>query len=147
VAYGGNTTTKMPTSWTGPVPVPEPYSEPFWQSLRDHALAFQHCDACDQWIFPPLPQCPRCSESHPAYRAASGRGHVYSYTIVEREFGAGVVVPYAVGYVETEEALRVAAFFVDCPFDEIAIGMPVRVDYADYPEQELSLLLFRPENT
>jgi uncharacterized protein len=137
--------TTMPESLTGPVAVPEPESEPFWQSLRDLALTFQRCDACDRWIHPPLPKCPRCRDRALWYRAASGHGRVFSYTIVRRDFGSGVAVPFATGYVETAEGLRVAAFLVECPLEEIAIGMPVAVDYADYPEQDLTVLLFRSE--
>jgi uncharacterized OB-fold protein len=141
----GGAVTTMPTTWTGPVPVAEPESEPFWQSLRNHALAFQRCDGCRRWIHPPLPLCPRCASDELSYRPASGRGQVFSYTVVRRHFGAGVDVPYAAGYVETDEGLRVAAYFVGCPVDEVDIGMRVRADYADYPDQELTLLLFRPE--
>jgi hypothetical protein len=141
----GLSVTTMPASWTGPVPVPEPESEPFWQSLRDHALAFQRCDSCSQWIHPPLPSCPRCGGSDLSWRQASGRGAVFSHTIVRRDFGAGVAVPYAAGYVQTEEGPRVAAYFVECGVDDVEIGMPVQAAYADYPEHDLSLLVFRPE--
>jgi uncharacterized protein len=139
-------TTIMPARWTGPVPVPEPEGEGFWESLRDHALAFQRCDVCEQWIHPPLPLCPNCATaSELSYHRTSGRGVVFSHTIVRREFGAGIDVPYAVGYVETAEGARVAAYFVGCPVDKVHIGMRVQADYADYPDQNLTLLLFRPE--
>lgn len=138
--------TTMPDAWTGPVPVPEPESEEFWQSLRTHVLAFQRCEECDQWIHPPLPLCAKCQRSELAYQPSSGRGEVFSCTVVRREFGAGVDVPYAVGYVQTDEGPRVAAYFVGCPVDDVQIGMRVRADFADYPDQDLTLLLFRPEH-
>lgn len=146
MAQPAGTTTMMPSTWAGPVPVPEPESEPFWQSLREHALAFQRCGPCDRWIHPPLPCCPRCTAPL-MYRRASGRGSVFGFTVVRRDFGAGIEVPYAAGYVETDEGLRVAAYFVGGPLDGLSIGMRVRADYADYPDQGLTLLLFRPEET
>ena len=45
----------------------------------------------------------------------------------------------------TDEGVRVAAYFVGCPLDDLDIGMRVQADYADYPEQDLTVLLFRPE--
>lgn len=67
-----------------------------------------------------------------AAEQVSGRGTIYTYTIAHHG-AAGIAVPFALVLVELEEQkdLRVLANLVDCPLEEIRIGMPVDVTFED----------------
>jgi uncharacterized OB-fold protein len=75
---------------------------------------------------------------------AAGTGTLYTYSIVyandlpsfrER-------VPYVVAIVDLDEGPRMETNIVDCPFDELHVGMRLTVTFAD--EGELVLPRFRP---
>jgi hypothetical protein len=53
---------------------------------------------------------------------ASGRGTVYSYSIMRR-----APVPYAIAYVTLEEGVTMLTNIVDCDLDAIRIGQAVTV--------------------
>lgn len=50
----------------------------------------------------------------------SRRGKLYSYSLIQGGAPAGFQVPYAVGYVDLPEGIRLFCQLVDCePYDEI----------------------------
>jgi uncharacterized OB-fold protein len=53
---------------------------------------------------------------------ASGRGVVYSYSVMRR-----VPVPYALAYVTLDEGVTMMTNIVDCDLDAIRIGQRVRL--------------------
>ena len=53
---------------------------------------------------------------------ASGRGAVYSYSVMRR-----VPVPYALAYVTLDEGVTMMTNIVDCDLDAIRIGQRVRL--------------------
>ncbi len=55
-------------------------------------------------------------------RRPSGRGTIYSYSVMRR-----APVPYAIAYVTLEEGVTMMTNIVDCDFDALRIGQPVRV--------------------
>ena len=57
---------------------------------------------------------------------------MYSYTIAHREV-PGREVPFALVLVELEEqkGLRVLANLLDCPIDEVRVGLPVEVTFEE----------------
>ena len=44
----------------------------------------ESCTACANWIFYPREQCPVCFSQKLAWAPVSGRGRVYTYTIVHQ---------------------------------------------------------------
>jgi uncharacterized OB-fold protein len=75
---------------------------------------------------------------------ASGRGEVYSYTLVGREFTPGVPPPYLAAYVDLVEqpALRVVSALVNVRASAVRIGMLVRVVFHDVGS--VTLAYFEP---
>jgi uncharacterized OB-fold protein len=133
-AFSGDPELGLPAlPWTGPVPVPELDTEPYWAGLREHRLLILRCDECGCWIHPPVAGCPRCLSASVSAHEASGRGSVYSYTLVGREFAPGVPPPYAAAYVDLVEqpALRVVTALVNVRASAVRIGMGVRVVFHD----------------
>jgi uncharacterized protein len=95
---------------------------------KDHdALELQYCPNCEKYIFYPRELCPYCLEAKPQWKKASGRGEIYSYTVVRKsalkEFDRKV--PYIYAIVELDEGVRIPTTIVGCPIDEVKIGMPV----------------------
>jgi uncharacterized OB-fold protein len=76
----------------------------------------------------------------------SGRGAVYSFTIVRRAFHPGFAaeVPYGLALVELPEqtGLRVLSRVVNTPLAALRIGAPVEAVFV--PEGGFGLVLFQP---
>jgi len=133
-------------SYAGPVPVPTPESRAFWEAARRHELVLPCCRACGHCFFFPRAACPQCLSADLEWRRASGRGRVYTFTVVHRgarDFPLGT--PYVLAMVDLEEGPRVMTNLVDVEPDpaKIPFGMPVEVVFADVSEQ-IALPRFRP---
>ena len=75
----------------------------------------------------------------------SGRGTVFSWIVVHQSqhpaFNADT--PYNVSIIELEEGPRLHSHIVDCPNEQIRIGMPVEVVFHRVND-EVTLPKFRP---
>jgi uncharacterized OB-fold protein len=79
--------------------------------------------------------CPKCNSTDAEWAPVSGRGKVYSMTVVQHPtHPAFADVPYAVVIVELEEGMRMVGDVVDAKPEEIYIGMPVTVVFDDVTE-------------
>jgi uncharacterized protein len=93
-----------------------------------YALEGEQCDHCGKFIFPPRDVCPHCGEDARRVRAMSGKGEVYSFTVVhEPPTGYETQAPYAIALVKLEEGPLVTAQLTDVDTAEIKIGMPVEM--------------------
>lgn len=100
-----------------------------WRTRQQrYGLKAEHCEACGKVIYPPRDTCPDCGRQHQTWVNLSGRGEVYSYTIMHHapanfeEF-----VPYPVALIKLEEGPMVTAQLTDISPDEVRIGMPVEM--------------------
>ena len=132
--------------WSGPVPVADIDSAPFWDGLRRHELRILRCGDCRTFVHPPQASCPKCLSLELTPEAVSGRGTVYSFTVVNREFAPGVRPPYVAALVDLEEqdGLRLVTNLVNVSIGEVRVGMPVRVLFCDLDDAGLTLALFEP---
>jgi uncharacterized OB-fold protein len=128
-----------------PLPDVTSANEHFWRGGAEGALRFLHCAACDHFVHPPAPRCPRCLAAGLGVRAVSGRARLASFTINHQPWIPGFDPPYAVAIVELEEQpdLRLTTNLVNCPFEAIRIGMPLRVVFEER-EEGIFLPLFEP---
>jgi uncharacterized OB-fold protein len=105
----------------------------YWQRVGDLGFALPHCDNCGRFHFYPRAACPFCHSERVAPKTASGRGTVYSYSVVYRApspaFAADV--PYVVAIVATDEGPHLLTRIVDVPPEAVRIGMAVRVSSFD----------------
>lgn len=126
--------------WQGPVPAPDIDSQAFWDGLRGHRLLIMRCDDCEYWVHPPLAGCPRCLSPRISPQEVSGRGKLYSYTVVNREFAPGIKPPYIAAFVDLAEqaALRLLTNLVNVRIRDIRMDMPVRVVFHDIGEATLA---------
>ncbi len=86
-----------------------PLHAPFWDALRRHELVVQECAACSRLRFIPSELCPFCHAHDVVWTPVSGRGTVYTYSVVHRAPTPAYQedAPYAIAYVELEEGPRV----------------------------------------
>jgi uncharacterized OB-fold protein len=133
--------------YTKPLPVPDPLTKTYWDSLKAHAMQLQKCGECGKFVFYPRAVCPHCGSRNLAWTPVSGRGKVYGFTISHQKnmpaFGADA--PYAIALIELEEGVRMMTNLVGVEPDpaQIKVGMDVVVQYDDVTDA-ITLPKFRP---
>lgn len=130
---------------TKPVPVPDDISAPFFDGARQGRLMLQHCTGCGQWSFPVRERCPHCFAAKLEWRAASGRGSLYTFTIMHQVMNPGFAssVPYNVAQVDLEEGVRMVSNIVGIDNSRLQPGMALEVVFEDVGES-VSIPKFRP---
>ena len=116
-----------------PLPTPDPGTTRFWEGTRGHKLLLPRCQDCGELHFYPRTLCPHCGSARLDWTEASGRGSVYSYTVVHRPPSAAfkAMVPYVVAVVELEEGPHLMTNIGGCAPENVRIGMPVVVAWDD----------------
>ena len=128
-----------------PVPVVQPWARPFWEAARRHELVLQHCSTCDRTIHYPRVACPHCGGEDLGWRRASGRGTIYSFTVVESNAPSAFLadLPYVVAIVQLEEGVRMMSNVVECTPGELCCDQSVEVVF-ERLDDEFTLPRFRP---
>src|SRR5690349_11385383 len=103
------------------VPKEDSLTQPYWEGTRQRKLLVQHCRDCGNIWHPPTPICPQCQAKNYEWRPVSGRGVVYSYTVVHHPAHTAVAdkVPYLVALVTLEEGPRVVSNILNCPIEKV----------------------------
>ncbi|MCB2078190.1 MAG: OB-fold domain-containing protein [Novosphingobium sp.] len=121
-----------------PLPLADDASEGFWEAARQGRLEIQRCAQCRRWNHAPSMACPSCGSMDLAYEQVSGRGTLFSWTVVEHAPAPGFrgLVPLLVGIVELEEQphLLLVADLLDADPGELRLGMAVEVDFEKISE-------------
>ncbi len=127
---------------TIPMPHPTPLSAPFWEGTRAGELRLQCCDDCGAWRWTPQILCRTCHSPHFTWRATSGHGRLYSFTIVHRPPTPAFSAPYVVAVVELDEGPLMLTNLIEVEPAAIAIGMPVKVVLQPHPDAAVTLYPF-----
>jgi 3-oxo-4,17-pregnadiene-20-carboxyl-CoA hydratase alpha subunit len=131
----------MPSS---AIPVANFDTKPFWDGCAAGTLLLQQCSACRAYRHPPSPICANCLGDRHAWVPASGRGTVYTFVVVrEARRGWDKAVPYVLAVVELEEGPRILTDLVNLAPEDVRIGMPVEVTFAEL-DGTTKLPLFQP---
>jgi uncharacterized OB-fold protein len=125
--------TPMSQAATKPVPVPDEISASFFDGARGGKLMLQHCTACGTWSFPVRERCPNCFAASLVWRQASGRGSLYTFTIMHQVMNPGFAsaVPYNVAQVDLDEGVRMTSNVVGISNDALRIGMRLEAVFED----------------
>ena len=107
---------------TYPAPEPNPETKRFWEAAAQGQLLLKKCGDCGEVHYYPRALCPFCGSDRTDWQPASGRGTVYSWSVMRR-----AETPYAIAYVTLDEGVTMMTNIVDCDLDGIRIGQPVRV--------------------
>ncbi len=123
----------MTSSWEGEtpkylIPNPTPEDREYWTGARRGELRIQRCTTCGLHQHYARMLCSHCGKATVEWVTASGRGVVYSYTVV-RQNGVPPFnerVPFVVAAVDlAEEGARVLAAMPGVEPDAVQIGMDV----------------------
>ncbi|MGH8011124.1 MAG: Zn-ribbon domain-containing OB-fold protein [Candidatus Binataceae bacterium] len=128
-----------------PLPHLDEENRPWWEALKRHELYIQKCRDCGELRYYPRALCTNCLSSRVEWIRCGGGGKIYTFTVTNQNQGAGFrdSLPYVMAYVELDEGLRMLTNIVDCPPEQVKIGMPVEVVYDD-ATPEVTLVKFRP---
>ncbi len=105
----------------------------FWEGAARGELVLPRCDACARLVWYPDGACRWCGGTAHTWSPVSGRGRLFSWSIVHRAFIPQLadLVPFVTGLVAIDEdpAVRLATIVVDYPHDSLRIDMPVTVTF------------------
>ncbi len=137
----------MVAEYSKPLPNPLHHeaSLPFWEGAARGELMMPHCKMCDRLFFYPREVCPVCLSANIDWMTVSGRGRVYSFTIIHQPAHPAFRedTPYVYAIIQLDEGPRMISNLVECATDDARIGMPV-VAVFDAVTPEVTLVKFRP---
>ena len=125
-----------------PLPRPSSLTRPFWEGTKQGLLLLQRCTQCHNFIWTPQLACPQCLSEALEWTKVSGRGTIYSYTVVHRAATPAFKAPYTVAIVELAEGPRILTDLIEVNPQDVHIGMEVQVAFEDVGE--VALYHFRP---
>ena len=119
-------------------PIPTAETQPFWDAAQEGKLLLRHSVETGRAHWYPRSICP-FTGSATEWREASGRGRIYSFSVMRR-----ATPSYVMAYVTLEEGPTMATNIVECDPDTLRIGDPVTVTFVT-TEGGFALPVFRPE--
>ena len=121
---------------------PSELTRPFWDAVRDGRLIVQRCSACEKTFFRPEVACPHCFSTEWRWVESSGRGTLYSFSIVQRAPSPAFKAPFIFAAIDMEEGWTMFSNVIGLEPGEAKIGMKLQVSF-EHPSEALSLPLFR----
>ncbi len=117
---------------------PDTWTLPYWEAAAEHRLVVPRCTACATFRLPPSPFCWNCQSQGVEWVEQSGRGTIFSFTVVWHPVLPDVAdsVPYVPVVVELPGTggVRVIGDMVDVRPSEVRIGMDVELVWRDVRE-------------
>jgi uncharacterized protein len=102
-------------------PVMNPGDEIYFAAAKEGRLLVKRCPNCGKSHHYPRAMCPFCWSDAVEWTEASGKGTIYTYSIMRRG------TPYCIAYVGLQEGPRIMSNIVDCDLEKIRIGQQVQV--------------------
>ncbi|WP_094286152.1 Zn-ribbon domain-containing OB-fold protein [Mycobacterium lehmannii] len=102
----------------------------FYEHCRRQELSFQRCSRCGRWRHVPRLTCAGCGSNSWSWQRSSGRGVVFSHTVIHRALHPGFdeAVPFVCAVVEMDEGVRMVARIVDLVADQTAMLVDAAVE-------------------
>ena len=135
-----------PAGLAFPLPDPlDPLTGGFWQAASEGRLAIPRCRRCGRLVWYPQPTCPACAAPEPEWATVSGRGTLYTWTVVHRallpEYAGSL--PFTVGLVALDEdpSVRLVTRLADCSDEHLRAGMDLEVCFRElrYPPADAGI--------
>jgi uncharacterized OB-fold protein len=111
----------------GLLPIPTEVDRPFWEAGRDGVLRLQRCDSCGHIFFPPGRRCVACGSPELVWTEMSGKGEIWSWVVMHKQYFPDMPPPYVVLRVRLAEGPYLMTNLVDSGGREPEIGAKVRV--------------------
>ena len=134
-------------SYPKPLPEVTDLTKPLWEASKRGELLVQRCKKCGHKQWYPRPSCVNCASRDLEWTKVSGRGKVYSFTVVRQVIGNSPEfqkdIPFVVAEIDLEEGVRLYSNVVGVPPEEVKVDMPVEVTFEEC-SPEISLPKFKP---
>ena len=108
-------------------------TRPFWDATKQRRLAIQRCTDCAYYNHPPRAACDKCQSTNLAFSNVSGRGSVWTYTVMHQKSVAGFeeAVPYLTALVELDEQalLLMVTNLPGMAPEDVRVGLRVKVTF------------------
>ena len=112
----------------------------FQRALAEGEILLPKCDDCGAYHFFPRVLCPHCHGAAISWKQATGKGRVYTTTVVRRSQNRGG--DYNVCMVELQEGVRRMSRVEDIAPGEVAIDMAVTAFVGE--AEGVPAVLFKP---
>jgi len=124
-------------------PRPTKISAPFWAACHERVFQMQRCDDCKRFVWFPMYMCPHCASMDLRWTELSGRGTVYSRSLVIDPVSAASAPagPLLVALVELDEGPVMMTNIVGEGAGDVAIGARVVVAFQQVSD-EITLPVF-----
>ncbi len=114
-----------------------------WRAYpQTYRLEAARCRKCDKVFFPPRLICDKCKGREFERFNMKRTGKVVTHTVIRTpsdEFSGEA--PFAVGIIQMDGGARLTTQIADVDFDELKIGMPVRLEFRrNYSEGEAGII-------
>ena len=123
-------------------PVIDALSSRFWQGTRERKLMIQRCTATQRPQWYPRSHSLHAPGAPVEWMQVSGRGTLFTYSVIHRGNGT-TPTPYICAVVELEEGVLFTTTLRGVGDEDMRIGMPLQVDYAE-AGPDLVLPFFKP---
>jgi uncharacterized OB-fold protein len=115
----------------------------WWEGIDRDEILIQKCNGCGTLHHPPRPMCNQCRSTDLGSVVASGKGEIYTYTVLHHPQLPGYEYPLISALIALEEGTRLVANVVGCKPEEVHIGMAVQ-GAVEQVDEVNKLPVFRP---
>jgi uncharacterized OB-fold protein/acyl dehydratase len=115
----------------------------WWDGVNAGHFLIQRCEDCGVLRHPPRPMCGECQSVRFDSVPSTGEGTVYSYVVIHYPEVPGYEYPLAIAVVDLEDGVRFVSNVVDCPSEEVEIGMRVQAEIREM-DPDLKMVVFKP---
>ena len=91
-----------------PAPERDALNSPYWDSLTQGALSYQHCMTCGHAWLPARTECPHCLAADWCWKPAAGGAKLISWVVYHMSYHPAFQhrLPYTAAVVELDEGPR-----------------------------------------
>jgi uncharacterized OB-fold protein len=109
----------------------------YWREIpQRYRLEASKCKGCGKVWFPPRLICPNCHKRSFEQVKLPDKGKLVTYTVIRVAPKAFAdEAPYAVGIIELEGGVPIQCQVVDCTFEELKVGVPVKIEFRKIKEE------------
>jgi len=134
-----------------PLPAITTEAKRFWDAAAQNKLVMQRCQDCRAWVWTPRPSCFECGSERLDWTQMSGRGEIYSFTVIRQVVGRAASkafepdIPYVIAWIDLEEGPRMLSSLVNVEPDPkvVKCDMPVEIVFSKLTD-DITIPLFQP---
>lgn len=128
------------------VPEIDTFTRPYWEAAAEGRLLIRRCGACGTAHHYPREFCPHCWSENVTWEQSAGRATLYTWSTIHRNDlpPFNTRTPYTAAIVDLTEGPRMMTELIDCPQDNLRIGMRLEATFRAPTETTPAIAVFRP---